>query len=122
MSLSVTHITAWMLLLMGLSVVLNPKGWQQLFRDTLDNPQRAMPLFLFFLFFGLFIVTQHDIWRGKGLVVSIVGWGAVIKSVIYLSAPQWMAKFRRFAEPQSLPLMRVAGVVWVVVGAWILFF
>ncbi|MCV6603870.1 MAG: hypothetical protein OIF34_01090 [Porticoccaceae bacterium] len=121
MSLTITHITAWMILLMGLSVVINPRGWQQLFNDTLENPRRAMPLFLFFLFFGLFIITQHDLWRGKGLVVSIIGWATVIKSMIYLCVPQVMAKFRHFAEPKSLPLMRIAGVAWVLVGAWILF-
>ena len=117
----VTHITAWLLLLMGVSVLLNPKGWQAMLADMMSAPHRAMPLFLFFLFFGLFIVTQHNIWHGKGLVISLVGWVTVIKSVVFLSAPQLAGKFDKFTWLERRPLMRGIGLLWVVVASWLLF-
>lgn len=122
MQIVVANITAWLLLLMGLSVLLNARGWQALFVDMFERPHRLIPLFLFFLLFGLFIVTQHNIWRGQGIVVSLVGWASVVKSTLFLAAPQLLQPFKQFAGDDKLPLMRLAGGFWVVVGAWLVLF
>ena len=122
MQIVVANITAWLLLVMGLSLLVNPAGWQMLFADVMERPQRAIPLFLFLLFFGLFIISQHNIWRGQGIVVSLVGWATVIKATLFLAVPQWMQRFHKFARPEMLPAMRGAGVLWIAIGVWLVFF
>ena len=107
---------------MGLSLLINTAGWQAFFADIINHPDSAMPLFLFFLFFGLFIATQHNTWRSQGIVISLMGWATIIKSTLFLAVPQWMAPFKKLAQPEMLPLMRGAEVFWAAVGAWLAFF
>jgi hypothetical protein len=37
---------------------------------------------------GALIVSFHNVWQGIPMVVTIMGWGLVIKSLLYLTYPK----------------------------------
>jgi hypothetical protein len=48
------------------------------------------------LIFGLIVVLTHNIWLWESeVLITIVGWGLVVKSVLWLSFPESMANYCR---------------------------
>ncbi len=76
-------------LVLGLSHMLQPRAWIRFFM-LLHSKGEAGIFFNAFLHLipGLLIVSFHNVWSGIPVVLTIIGWGYVIKSTIYFVAPQ----------------------------------
>jgi len=65
---------------------------------------------------GAIIVSFHPVWRGKPLIVTIMGWGLVVKSLLYLTYPKHgMRMLARVLVERAWEFV-VAGVVSVALG------
>ncbi len=116
-------VCSWLLLILGVSYVLQAETWIRLSRDALANAHKYYPLFLFLLIFGLVIVFEHNTWSMDwNVVITILGWGMVIKSTLFLCLPRLMDPFAQLIEMDFIKnWIRIAGGMLAILGAFLVY-
>ena len=108
---------AAILLVTGLSHVLHPRLWAQLFRDLFARPYAGLWMGTLTLLFGLPILFAHNAWtRDPRVIATVIGWGWSFKGTLYLLAPALPLKVAgpHIERPAHFAW---AGAVGVVLGA-----
>ncbi len=94
LALVVEKIVGYLYFILGWSLVLQKKFWINLVthfdRQSLSLPFSALTG----LIIGLTVVTVHNHWTmSPSVIVTLIGWIAVIKSTLFLLAPDVMLKW-----------------------------
>lgn len=122
METAVETLLAICLLVTGLSHIIQPRVWAEFF-IMLREKEKVGSILAGLLHFplGVIIVAFHNIWHGFPVVVTIMGWGLLLKSLIYLVYPKHgMRMLARVSRERSWEFV-VAGVMAVVVSGLIIF-
>ena len=85
----IEKLVAISFLVIGLSHIFQPRAWVRFFvmlREKGEVGGLLNGLLHFPL--GAVIVAFHNVWHGIPLIVTIIGWGLVIKSSLYLFYPK----------------------------------
>src|SRR5918912_17631 len=88
MELAVTKLAIICFFITGVSHVLQPRVWAQFFIEmhskgevgSFHNALLHFPL-------GVLIASFHNVWHGLPVVLTLIGWGLVLKSFIYFVLP-----------------------------------
>ena len=89
METAIEKLVAIFFLLIGISHILQPRAWIEFFIRFRDKgPVGSLQLGLFHLPLALLIVSFHNVWHGLPLVVTIIGWAQLLKSLLYLTYPK----------------------------------
>ncbi len=89
METSIEKLVAILFLVTGLSHILQPRVWAEFFIMIREKGEAGSFLNGLVHFpLGAFIVSFHNVWHGLPLVVTLIGWGLVLKSLIYLTYPK----------------------------------
>lgn len=114
----VATVIAWLVLLLGISYIVQAEHWAELARDALRFPHQYFPMVLMILVLGLTVVTLHNVWVADWpVVITVFGWIMVLKSMIYLLVPQVMTVFVAWAEASLALWIRLGGLLLAVLGA-----
>jgi hypothetical protein len=101
----------------GLSHILQPKAWAESFILLRDKGEAgAFVVGLLHLPLGSVIVAFHNVWSGIPVVLTIVGWGLLIKGMIRFCAPQQGVRMMARVSVERSWEFQVAGVVLVVLA------
>jgi hypothetical protein len=119
---SIEKLTAICLLVIGLSHIIQPRVWARFF-IMLREKEEVGSILAGLLHFplGILIVSFHNVWHGFPLVVTIMGWGLVIKSLIYLTYPKHGMRMLARVSVDTAWEFVVAGVAAVIVSGAIFF-
>ena len=111
MELAVTKLAIICFFITGVSHIVQPRVWAQFFIDMHSKgPVGSFQNALLHFPLGVVLVSFHNVWRGLPIVLTLIGWGFVLKSVIYLVFPQHGTKIlSRVAVERSWEFI-VAGV------------
>lgn len=122
METSVEKLTALYFLVMGLSHIVQPRAWVQFF-IMLREKQEVGSLLNGLVHFplGAFIVAFHNLWHGIPMIVTIVGWGLVLKSTIYFTYPQHGVRLLSIVSLERSWQFVGAGVMSIALGGLILY-
>ena len=122
MEASVEKLTALYFLVLGLSHIVQPRAWVQFF-IMLREKQEVGSLLNGFVHFplGAFILAFHNVWHGIPAVVTVIGWGLVIKSTIYFVYPRHGIRMLALVSMERSWQFVLAGAVSVVLGGLILY-
>jgi hypothetical protein len=108
------------LAVIGLSHIMQPKGWVEFFVFLRERGHAGV----FFngmlsLTFGSILVAFHNVWTGLPMIVTLLGWAQVLKGLISLAAPSiGLKKMMRVSMDRAWEF-QVAGVVLVALAALI---
>jgi hypothetical protein len=108
----------------ALSHVFQPRAWVDFF--TWLRSKGHAGVFangMLSLWFGGIIVAFHNVWEGLPVVLTLLGWGQVIKAAIALVAPQVsMRGFNRVSPERAneflyagIFLLGLSGIFWYIV-------
>ena len=89
MELAVTKLAIVCFFVIGVSHIVQPRVWAQFFIDM--HSKGAVGSFLNALLhfpLGVLIVSFHNVWHGLPIVLTLIGWGLVLKSFIYFVFPR----------------------------------
>ncbi len=109
-------------LVIGVALLVNGAVYRKLAQEFLDSPALIFLSGLITLPTGLAIVLAHNVWTGDWrILITILGWLAVIGGTIRLLAPQRAAAVGRtiFANPST---MHISTAIYLVAGALLCFF
>jgi hypothetical protein len=70
---------------------------------------------------GAFIVAFQNVWHGILMIVTIIGWGLVIKSIIYFTYLRHGVRMPSMVSLERSWHFVIAGAISVAIGGLILF-
>jgi len=109
---------------MGLSHVVAHRGWAEFFILLREKGTAGVFVVGFLsLGFGSVVAAFHPMWSGPAIVLTLLGWGQVLKGLIYFSFPAYghrklemvsTERSRLFMIP-GFGLLLIAGLLlWIV--------
>lgn len=106
-------------ILFGLSHLLYPQKWADLFLPLRTHENGAFLLGTYNTLLGLFLVVTHNLWTADiRVAVTITGWTMTIKGLLYLFVPRSLSRIM----PSAVGLRRgfiLAGALFLVLGLWL---
>ena len=103
--------------LMGLAMLLNSKRMKKLYVDIFDNDGLCFLFGMVLFVLGMAMVLKHNVWGNfNEVVVSIIGWGSIVKGVMFLLFPQVGKSITKSVVNAVFP---VAGVLIGLLGIYL---
>jgi uncharacterized protein YjeT (DUF2065 family) len=73
----------------GLSHIFQPRAWAQFFIDIREKGVTGAFISAFINFpLGALIVAFHNVWHGWPVILTLIGYGLVLKSFVYFVFPE----------------------------------
>ena len=96
---------------MGLSHLLQPKGWVNFFIRLrgLGDAGAFVDGFLNLSLAGI-IIAFHNLWSGTAIVLTLLGWALLIKSLIRFCAPKFALRMMARVSIERCWEVQAAGV------------
>jgi hypothetical protein len=109
-------------LALGLALVVNGSGFRAFAGEFLASPALIFLSGIITLPAGLAIVLTHNVWTPDWrVVITIVGWLALITGAIRMIAPQQAAaKGRAMIAHPAVP--KIGAAIWLAIGALLSFY
>ena len=114
MELAIEKLVAICCFVIGLSHILQPRARVQLFLRFRERGELGS-IYTGLLHFplGALVVAFHNVWQGLPTIVTILGWGWLIKGLVYLCYPKHgMRMLDRVSLEKSREFV-IAGIVLV---------
>jgi hypothetical protein len=103
----------------GLSHALQPLAWVEFFVWLRGQGRCAVFLEgLLALNFGALVVAFHNVWTGLAVVVTVLGWGMVLKGLVRLVAPGLGLRIYERITPERAWHFRAAGILALALSAF----
>ena len=108
------------LLVAGLANIINPKTFREVAGEFLRS--RALIFIAGFLALlgGLAIVNTHHVWTGWPVIITVLGWSAVIAGILRMAFPSLTRSIGEAMLARE-EVLRVASGVWLLLGAFLTF-
>lgn len=106
----------------GASILLNARGFQEIAAEFMRNPALVFLVGHIALPAGIATVLVHNVWvAGWPVIITIFGWLAIVGGALRILAPQRATNAGRklLDKPHVLT---IAGAFWLIIGAILCFF
>lgn len=103
----------------GLAIFSGGVDLKKLFDDIMKSTGLRVLYAIFTLFVGFLIVNTHNLWEDVWTVlITLIGWGALLKGVVYLVCPNAMKKFKGMLENKNLmaSIVLLFGLIFAYIG------
>ncbi|PIR07320.1 MAG: hypothetical protein COV55_00255 [Candidatus Komeilibacteria bacterium CG11_big_fil_rev_8_21_14_0_20_36_20] len=121
LSILLGKVMGFYFVVMGLALLFKTKVLQKSMEDYINDAVTALSDGVFIFILGLLIVLNHNVWDNSWrVVVTLVGWFALIKGLIRL----WMPKSTMNAIVKTMNnknIYVIGGLVAILVGVFLLF-
>lgn len=108
-----------MLLVLGLSILFYADVWQKIANEFVKDHFSMLGMMVFNLVFGLVVINMHNVWEWSPyVIITLVGWGAFLKSVFYFLVPGDHLKTMMKAVNCKC-YFQTTGAVFGALGAWL---
>jgi len=108
-------------ILIGLSMMTHSQATVETVTALLQNPSMTLILGVITLAAGLAMVLAHNIWAGGTLVVvvTLVGWMALVKSLFFLFLPPEMETRLFLQQLHYQQLFYLYGAISLALGVYL---
>ena len=94
----------------GLSHVFAPRAWAGFFDLLRQKGEPGVFAVAFLsLVFGSLVAAFHNVWSGLPAVLTVVGWGQLIKALVYFVFPSFGLRRIAMASPERAQLFVYGG-------------
>jgi hypothetical protein len=118
------QIWGFTFVLIGLSILINPRHIQMLFSVAQDE-KTAFLVYMALIPLGLALVLSHNVWSGGWQVlVTILNWTILIKGAAYMLVPGLYQKKIAYLQAhydKLIGLAPVAAVIVVLLGCFFVY-
>ena len=122
MEVAVTKLAILCFFIIGVSHIVQPRVWVQFFMDLHSKGEVGSFLNALLHFpLGVLIVSFHNVWHGLPLVLTLIGWGLVLKSFINFVFPKIGLKTLARARMENSWEFVAAGVFSIAISGLLMF-
>jgi hypothetical protein len=102
-----------------IGILLNLKSYRNMMEEFVKNPSSLYLGGIIALFFGFLIVLLHNVWMaGWPVIITILGWLAIIKGACLIICPNMMARMSKVYKDKTA-LMVITLVVFLALGGFL---
>lgn len=120
MELSLFLAQAWglYLLIVGAILLINKKSLNRLM-NLIEDDNFVFTVAFISLIIGILSVLTHNIWSFDWVgLVTLMGWGALVKGVVYMGYPEMAHTWKKLLKGNNM-LLRVMLLLALVAGAYL---
>jgi len=114
----ILQIIGTIFLLLGLGMLINPKYHLKVFKDLIDNESNTYLLGFMGIIVGYLLVTFTRNTSGWFIIIPILGWAGIIKSILFFLAPKLLMNFAKMFIKKKEYLV-FGGFIITIFGALI---
>ena len=105
-------------LVMGLSILFYAREWKKVLAELSKDHLMMLSGMILSFIIGLILLNEYNVWSWDwNIIITITGWGALIKGIFYLLAPgSWTKDILKWHASLSEIWYYVLSVVMIVVG------
>ena len=110
-------------LVVGASHVLQPRAWVQFFVMLRAKGEAGAFIdgFLYLPFAAFILAFHHDLWSGIPAIVTVMGWGYLVKSLLRFCWPRQGLRMMERLSPERAWEFRVPGLFYLMLGGVLAF-
>lgn len=109
-------------IVIGVSHLAQPLAWIRLFINLREQGEPGVLLVSLVTFpSGLLIAVFHSVWTGIPLILTLIGWGFLIKGTLYLVYPKLGLRALGRLREENAGMLCWAGIGLILIGgllAW----
>lgn len=114
-SILIAKIIGIIYLSFGLGILINTKLYQKLLEQLLIDPSIRILGGVMSIIIGILILEYHNIWEANWtIVISIIGWIALIKGILLLTFPKFITIVKPIFDSEKS--LRVLAVLVILIG------
>jgi len=122
METAVTKLAIICFFITGVSHIAQPRVWARFFMGLHGKGEVGSFLNALLHFpLGVLIVSFHNVWHGLPIVLTLIGWGLVLKSFIYFVFPKLGVQMLARVTVEKSWEFVVAGVFSIVISVLLMF-
>ena len=121
-SIFIAKIIGVIYLSFGIGLLFNKDYYSKVIENLLDNSTYMILGGVMAIVFGFLILENHHHWvKNWTVLITIIGWIALIKGVLLLALPKTLNIFKPLLKTESLnkslaPLVIIFGIVFIYLG------
>ena len=105
------------LMVIGISHVVRPRVWVDFFVFLRERGEAGVfAVAVLNLIFGSIIVAFHNVWSGIPLVLTVLGWANVVKSLLYFTFPAFGLRKLQFLSNERANLVVGGGILFLLLA------
>ncbi|MCD6109470.1 hypothetical protein J7J83_01805 [bacterium] len=121
LSILVAKLYGAILLAFGLGLLFNSTYYKKTITEMLKDKGYILFGGMFALIIGLLLVMNHNIWEWSWVVIiTIVGWIALIKGILLIVYPQFASWFEGWFNKNSV--LMFMGAISLILGGVLTYF
>lgn len=114
-SILLEQIFGFYLLIMAIIMIARAGYYRRLINNLQGDNPLVMIMASLYLLLGIAMVVVHNLWFWRfELIITIIAWLIVIKSILWLSIPEKMARMSR--DLYNSPFYYVSAVIGAIIG------
>jgi len=118
-SILIAKLIGPILLVAAIAMLANTKDLQELAQGFLNDRALIYLSGILAMLAGLAIVNNHNVWAVSWpIIITLFGWASLVGGVFRIALPGTVQTVGR-AMLERQTLMRVSGVIWVLLGAFL---
>ena len=122
MEASIQLLFAVAFVILGLSHLMQPLAWFSLFAKLREQGEAGILCIALITFPpGLLIAIFHPVWTGIPLILTLIGWGYLIKATLYFVLPKLGQRALARLREEKAGKFRWPGIGLILIGgllAW----
>jgi hypothetical protein len=110
-AIKIAEVAGPVYIVIGLSLLIYTKSWQKIITGWLKNHYTLIPLAMIQMVLGIIVIRMYNVWTWDiWLLVTLLGWIMLAKSVVYFLAPGFIIKWS-LSMKKSIPLLAIGAVI-----------
>lgn len=121
LSIFIARVLGVIYLSVGIGLFLFREAYILSFRRLLDNPGYALLGGFIAIVGGMAMITYHNLWVNDWrVIITLIGWIALIKGILLLLTPTYLEVFRSFLQVRKgkglTIVILIAGAIFFYLG------
>jgi hypothetical protein len=109
-------------LIIGVSHVTAPRAWADFFLILRAKGEAGVFAVAYMsLIFGSIVAAFHNVWSGIPVVLTVIGWGQVLKAFLYFAFPRFGLRRLEMVSHERAYVFRYPGVVLIILAGALIY-
>jgi hypothetical protein len=105
------------LTVIGISHMVRPRVWVDVFVLLRERGEAGVfAVALWNLVFGSIVVAFHNVWSGIPVMLTVLGWANVVKSLMYFVFPALALRRLQFLSHRRSNLVAASGILFLLLA------